>query len=368
MTDQIVMFAMKQSSWGQRRPIQWVPLELQISNMRMKNVNIIRKEDLRNVDMLNGDLALSEPMLNDFLQVKHSLGELIYYHLPGLDKFVIIHPLSLVNILRSFVTDEQFFPVDQNLNSILQNLIKTGIINKTDLLQLWQQDHFHQYMQNDSSKEFVILLLQHLDILINLKRSKQTHVYLVPCVIKTVRPSNFHYVENQKENTICMRYTIARHSIPTSLAYQIVGALTCTWPLKYEDKQPYLYHKAAWFNVSDENELRIWIEGNHIIVMLTNDLALLYVMDVAASVQNVLQRILSRPFCSIITALEQISQKKYQSCTMEVGVPCGHNVCYTSLQNVIMNEKWICGQKMNHDTRYLRYWVFSKGKNNVVST
>ncbi|CAG2224605.1 unnamed protein product [Mytilus edulis] len=365
MTDQIVMFAMKQSSWGQRRPIQWVPLELQISNMRMKNVNIIRKEDLRNVDMLNGDLALSEPMLNDFLQVKHSLGELIYYHLPGLDKFVIIHPLSLVNILRSFVTDEQFFPVDQNLNSILQNLIKTGIINKTDLLQLWQQDHFHQYMQNDSSKEFVILLLQHLDILINLKRSKQTHVYLVPCVIKTVRPSNFHYVENQKENTICMRYTIARHSIPTSLAYQIVGALTCTWPLKYEDKQPCLYHKAAWFNVSDENELRIWIEDNHIIVMLTNDLALLHMSpDVAASVQECLTKNIESSLLFHYNSFgEQISQKKVSELyTMEVGVPCGHNVCYTSLQNVIMNEKWICGQKMNHDTRYLRYWVFNKVK------
>ncbi|CAG2249533.1 unnamed protein product [Mytilus edulis] len=31
MTDQVVIFAMKQSSWGQRRPMQWVPLELQIS-------------------------------------------------------------------------------------------------------------------------------------------------------------------------------------------------------------------------------------------------------------------------------------------------------------------------------------------------
>ncbi|CAG2245973.1 unnamed protein product [Mytilus edulis] len=67
MTDQIVIFAMKQTSWGQRRPMQWVPLELQISNMKMKNINILTKENLQQVNELNADLALNENQMDDFL-------------------------------------------------------------------------------------------------------------------------------------------------------------------------------------------------------------------------------------------------------------------------------------------------------------
>ncbi|CAG2220277.1 unnamed protein product [Mytilus edulis] len=122
MTDQIVIFAMKQSTWGQRRPMQWVPLELQLTNMRMRKLNILTKDDISKVNELNEDLALNESQLEDFLNVQHSLGKLIYYPLPLLDNFVIIYPPALVNILRSFVTCSQFFPEKENLKSILQNL------------------------------------------------------------------------------------------------------------------------------------------------------------------------------------------------------------------------------------------------------
>ncbi|CAG2208115.1 unnamed protein product [Mytilus edulis] len=74
MTNQVVMFAKQQSSWGQRRPMQWVPLQLQIANMRMKNINIITKKDLLNVNELNDDHGLEESQLDDFLLVQHSLG------------------------------------------------------------------------------------------------------------------------------------------------------------------------------------------------------------------------------------------------------------------------------------------------------
>lgn len=153
MTEQVVIFAMKQSSWGQRRPMQWVPLEIQISNMRMKNINIITQDDLRKVNNLNNDLALEESQLNDFLLVQHSLGKLMYYNLSGLNNCIIIHPPALVNILRSFVTDEKFFPGEKNLKFILQQLNDTGKIYKTDLLQLWEQEHFHQLMSNETIRD-----------------------------------------------------------------------------------------------------------------------------------------------------------------------------------------------------------------------
>ncbi|CAG2189434.1 unnamed protein product [Mytilus edulis] len=366
MTDQVVLFAMKQNSWGQRRPMQWVPLELQISKMRMKNVNIISKEDLLHVNMLNRDLALDEHQLNAFLLVQHSLGKLMYYDLDGLNQFIIIHPPALVNILRSFVTDEKFFPANPSLKAILQNMTDTGKIYKQDLLQLWQQDHFHQYMQDDSIKDFVIQLLIYLDILIIPKASKQiSHVYLVPCMIKAPRPSSFNVADNQGVNTICLRYTLARSSIPTSLAYKIIGASISAWPLKVEDNKPCLYHKAALFNVSEDNELRIWLKDNRVLVNLTNSDSLLSLSpDIAASVQecltNNIESCLLFHYNSFGRKLKRTQISDLY--TMEIGTSCENSVCFTAPEHVMMNERWTCGNGKVHDTRYLRFWLFNKSQ------
>jgi hypothetical protein len=40
----------------------------------------------------------------------------------------------LVNILRSFITDEHFWPHDESLRDILRAMINTGEIAKKDLL------------------------------------------------------------------------------------------------------------------------------------------------------------------------------------------------------------------------------------------
>ncbi|CAC5397212.1 unnamed protein product [Mytilus coruscus] len=367
MTDQVVIFAMKQSSWGQRRPMQWVPLELQLSNMRMKNINIVTREDLRNVNMLNDDLALNESQLEDFLLVQHSLGKLMYYNLPGLDKHIIIHPPALVNILRSFVTDERFFPADQCLTSILQAMTMTGKIYKKDLLKIWQQEPVHRYMPDDTIKEFVVQLLIHLDILIIPKGAKQNSsypdVYIVPCTIKAIRPSNFNLVDSKEERSICLRYTLARHSIPTALAYKIIGTAINAWPLKYEFQKLCLYHKASVLNVSEDNELRIWIEDNRVMVYMVNQKSLLSISpDIAASVQECLTKNIESSLLFHCKSFGRkiTSTKVVNLYTMEVGVPCGSDICFIPSQDVLRIDRWKCDKGRQHDTRYLRYWVFDK--------
>ncbi|XP_052083870.1 uncharacterized protein LOC127721232 [Mytilus californianus] len=368
MTDQVVMFAMQQSSWGQRRPMQWVPLQLQISNMRMKNINIITKKDLLNVNKLNDDLALGEGQLDDFLLVQHSLGKLMYYNRNGLDKFIIIHPPALVNILRSFVTDERFFPAEKDLKSILQTLTDTGKIDKKDLLKLWQQNHLHEYMPDDSIKEFVLKLLIHLDILIIPKANTQTSVYdvyLVPCMIKVSKPFGFNSFDNQIQQTICLRYSLSLHSIPTALAYKVLGAALNAWPLKYKNQKPCLYHKAAVLNVNEENEIRICLEDNRVLISLANQQSLLDISpDVAASIQECLTKNLES---SLLFYYNSFGRKMKQTnvselYTIELGIPCDRYVCFISSQESLTNDKWICDNGKVHETRYLRYWVFNKSQ------
>ncbi|VDI17402.1 Hypothetical predicted protein, partial [Mytilus galloprovincialis] len=367
MTDQVVTFAMKQSSWGQRRPMQWVPLELQLSNMRTKNISIVTREDLRSVNMLNDDLALNESQLEQFLLVQHSLGKLMYYNLPGLDKHIIVHPPALVNILRSFVTDEMFFPADQCLKSILQTMTMTGKIYKKDLFKLWQQDPVHRYMPDNTIKEFVIQLLTHLDILIIPKGAEQSSsfsdVYIVPCTIKATRPSDFYLVDSMDERIICLRYTLARHSIPTALAYKIIGTAINSWPLKYELQKPCLYHKASVLNVSEDNELRIWIEDNRVIVCMVNQNSLLSISpDIAASVQECLTRNIESSLLFHCKSFgRKITPTKVADLyTIEVGIPCGSEFCFILSEDALKIDNWKCGKGRQHDTRYLRYWVFDK--------
>jgi hypothetical protein len=99
----------------------------------------------------------------------------------------------LVNILRSFITDEHFWPDDKSLQDILRTMINTGEIPPKDLLKLWSQKEFDQHMPNNDMKEFIIKVLVHLDILVEPKRysqKQQTNVqsYLVPCIVKRTLP------------------------------------------------------------------------------------------------------------------------------------------------------------------------------------
>jgi hypothetical protein len=87
----------------------------------------------------------------------------------------------LVNILRSFITAECFWPEDKKLKGILETLTKTEKITKQNLLTLWSQEKFHQHMPNDDFKEFIIQVLVHLDILRE-QRHYKPESYLVPCM------------------------------------------------------------------------------------------------------------------------------------------------------------------------------------------
>ena len=164
-------------------PIAWVPLELQMSELRLHNMNIISKEELMTLNQRNGDLELSVEHIKDFLNDQHSLGKILYFDQQGLDHFIIVQPQSLVNILRSFITAECFWPEDKKLKGILETLTKTEKITKQNLLTLWSQEKFHQHMPNDDFKEFIIQVLVHLDILRE-QRHYKPESYLVPCMVK----------------------------------------------------------------------------------------------------------------------------------------------------------------------------------------
>ena len=54
----LVEIAFRQKSWGERRPMAWVPLDLQFSEMRSHNTTLISKEDITALNRSNNDLII----------------------------------------------------------------------------------------------------------------------------------------------------------------------------------------------------------------------------------------------------------------------------------------------------------------------
>ena len=360
----LVEVACQQKSWGKRMPMAWVPLELQMSDLRFHNMNIISKEELMTLNQRNGDLKLSVEQIKYFLDVQHSLGKILYLDNQGLDHFIIVQPQSLVHILRSFITDEHFWRKDKKLKYIFEPLMNTGQIPKAYLFKLWSQEKFHKHMPNDYFKEFIIQVLVHLDILVEPKQYRpEQESYIVPCMVKCTLPGDL-YVKSA-EQTICLSYTLRKSSIPAALSFKLIGAALNLWPLQKTNSDSIcLYQQAAIFCIDESNELLLQVKDGKVFVYLTNKSTKRCILpDIASTVQECLTltitKVLEFYHKSFGKSLSTFEVSKAfeldvaEWCTSEEG-------CYISVPKVKEGRAWRCKNSRTHQTKYPHYWIYSK--------
>ena len=368
LKSKLVEVAFKQKSWGRRMPIAWVPLELQMSELRLHNMNIISKEELMTLNQRNEDLKLKDDKIEYFLNVQHSLGKILYLDNQGLDHFIIVQPQSLVHILRSFITDECFWPEDKELKDILKTLMLTGQILKANLFKLWSQEKFHKHMPNDYFKEFIIQVLVHLDILVEPKHYRQEqeftdHSYIVPCMVKCTLPDDL-YVKSA-EQTICLSYKLLKSSIPAALSFKLIGAVLNLWPLrKTESGGICLYQQAAIFCIDESNELLLQVKDGKVFVYLTNKSAKHCISpNIASTVQECLTltmtKVLEFYHKSFGKSLSTFEVSK--AFELEVGEWCtSGGGCYISVLEVKEKTEWRCKNNRTHKAKFPRYWIYDK--------
>ena len=364
LKSKLVEVAFKQKSWGRRMPIAWVPLELQMSELRLHNMNIISKEELMTLNQRNEDLKLKDEQIERFLNVQHSLGKILYLDNQGLDHFIIVQPQSLVHILRSFITDEYFWPKDKELKDILKTLMKTGQILKTNLFKLWLQEKFHKHMPNNYFKEFIIQVLVHLDILVEPKQYRpEQESYIVPCMVKCTLPGDL-YVKSA-EQTICLSYTLRKSSIPAALSFKLIGAALNLWPLQKTNSDSIcLYQQAAIFCIDESNELLLQVKDGKVFVYLTNKSTKRCILpDIASTVQECLTltitKVLEFYHKSFGKSLSTFEVSK--AFELDVGEWCtSEEGCYISVPKVKEGRAWICKNNRTHQTKYPHYWIYSK--------
>ncbi|VDI03767.1 Hypothetical predicted protein [Mytilus galloprovincialis] len=370
LKNQLVTFAREQPSWGRRRPLIWVPLELMITKMKNDKIHVIPKTYLAEANKMNGDLQLTTKELDNFLLTQHSFGKIMYFNQPELNNFIIIYPPALVNILRSFITDEQFWPTDKTLNNSLQKMTDTGKITKKDLLNLWKQEKFQNDIPNeDDYKEFIIQVLVHLDVLVLPKRclawKNDVHVdyFFVPCMVKNKMRMSFLDDESFAKKTITLAYRLKMSFIPPALALKLIGAVSSIWPIMREDGRPLLYDSAAVLCVDDTTMFRIFVEDARVIVYLTHSKSKNFISpDIAASIQEcltlTLKAVLNFYLCSIGTRQQKLDVSKLF--LIEVGEICDKSPCVVSFPESKKSSEWMCGHKNQHSSRFSWLWFFQK--------
>ena len=366
LKSKLVEVAFKQKSWGKRMPIAWVPLELQMSELRLHNMNIISKEELITLNQRNEDLALNVEQIKYFLNAQHSMGKILYFDQHGLDHFIIVQPQSLVNILRSFITAEHFWPKEKKFNDILSALTDTGQISKTNLLKLWSQEKFHQDMPNDDFKEFIIQVLVHLDILVeprHYRQEKESKVqsYLVPCMVKHRPPKTD---VKSADRMICLSYRLLKLSIPAALSFKLIGAAMNVWPLQKRGEDICLYHQAAILCIDELNELHLSVEDYKIFVYLINKEKKDSIpQNLASTAQECLTLTMTKvlEFYHNRFGKSQSTFEVSKAFKLEVGEWCTSGEgCYISVSEVKEKTEWKCKNERIHQTKCPHYWIYDQ--------
>ncbi|XP_076071250.1 uncharacterized protein LOC143042693 [Mytilus galloprovincialis] len=367
LKDTLVDIAFQQSTWGQQMPIVWVPLDLQISDMRADGVKLITRKKLLKINQSNGENALSETRVEDFLLVQHSIGKILYFDEPALRGFIVIQPTAMVNILRAFITDIMFWPKKGPIRYILDNLSSNGVLRKPDLFTLWSQPAFKDILSKVRKMEYVVQVLLHLDILVEPKRyiekEKAVDLFLVPCMVKAMIPKNMQ--SNATDvRTICIAYHLRDMVVPSALSFKFIGASISIWPLKVVDSRFCLFYQAAILNVDNKNEIQIHIRGQTIIVYLINeDSKQLISPDLATTTQECLTLALERILKFYHRCLGyhdfQVVSDLFE---IEVGEICNGETCLIPLSVAKQQIHWVCKNGNTHETKLPLYWVFDKNK------
>ncbi|VDI07056.1 Hypothetical predicted protein [Mytilus galloprovincialis] len=89
--------------WGERLPNASVPLELEIADLVFEGKHILSLTEVEELNAASKGSVLSFDQLREFLHLQNLQGKIVYFDIPHLRDWVIINPILLVEIMRSFV-------------------------------------------------------------------------------------------------------------------------------------------------------------------------------------------------------------------------------------------------------------------------
>ncbi|XP_076088251.1 uncharacterized protein LOC143058673 [Mytilus galloprovincialis] len=368
--------AVEHPRWGELMPTTWVPLELQLLMEVENGVNIMSKAKLKMLNSQNEPMVLTEKQLETFLRVQHSLGKLLYFNTTTLRNYVIIKPAYLVEVLRSIVTEKQFWIKGKRFSRVLQTLRDTGFIDRWDIYSIWNQVSFKQILPY---KVFMIEVLVHLDVLVapqtenedlhhNIERVSR---FLVPCMITRHNKTKYMKKFCTSKTSIIMSYSFIEEVIPPALTYRFLGSFVTMWGVKnYKGKKRMLFSDLAVVEVDKSHDVAVQAMQNRVVVYLIHSERKEHIVPtLASSVQECLTAAVYRisEFYSTLSEDSNILQQKSHMVmpfNIEFGVHCQKTLCFFQPKDMPasgQDQGWRCScHNQSHDVNCLRLWFSEK--------
>ena len=369
--------AFEHPNWGQHMPTKFVPLELQLAKQSSEGKKVLSMTELEIINRKNDNMSLTTAQLDTFLKIAHSLGKLIHFDDEDLREYVIVDPAYLIEVLRSIVTQKLFWPKREALRKIFEHLSTTGIINRSDLLRVWEQTDF---MHICPYKEYMINILVRLDIMIQPKSnlfdnegnpppSTDDEYFLVPCMI-TERPLTETF---GNDKCIYMTYMFREQIIPPALLYRFLASFVAMRNVNVnkDPRELLLFTDSAVVSIDRDHKVKAHVQGNRLVVTLMHEEDKTRIApSIAATIQESLTRNIERTsdfYCAITNTSDY--QKRQYPFIVEFGVYCKSQLCFFKhhLQSVERRRRWRCPEHdIDHDTT-LQYLWFAEKVNIIVS-
>ncbi|XP_052070156.1 uncharacterized protein LOC127708967 isoform X2 [Mytilus californianus] len=359
--DQIVSIAFSHPKWGEPMPVAWITLELQIALRVEKGEFVLTKDALIAINTHETSVTLNEQALETFLKIQNSLGKIIYFNVKKLNKYIIINPLCLIQVLKSIVTIREHWPSGPDFSRTLLELSSKGIISKKNIFQIWQQPEFCNILPY---KDFMIDILCHLDILVAQKRydndtdDQVIERYLVPSMITTPCKSEWIPEMISNEKSLCLIYNFEEDIIPTGLSYRILSSCLCIWDLKIIRAELQLFAGCAMFGINQNHDLILIIKKKQIIIYLVHAFGKsCIVRDVATSTQECLS-VSIKKISDILNSAAGTSTSEMNDMPFkfQVKASCGCYVDYVKLKNA-SGDFWQCSQhETSTDINQMTIW------------
>ncbi|CAG2254618.1 unnamed protein product [Mytilus edulis] len=320
---QLVDVALNHPCCGELMPTKFVPLELQLAEKVEKNKKILTMDELNYINMQNDKMALTPAQLKSFLKVNHALGKLIYFDESGLRDNIIIDPVFLVDVLRSIVTDDQFWP--EHLKEMLKALKESGKLLQQDLYEIWKQDCFREI---GAHTKYIVDMLVHLDIICRQKDDEDgSSFFLVPCMIITKREDS---QQIDHDRSIHLAYRFKEEIVPPAILYRFIATFISIWKLRVSASSSRLmiFTDSADVTIDGEHDMRFDIEGNRFIVSLSHkENKNSIVPTIASTVQECLTHALTSISNFYFSVSKDSDCNRDLPFTIQIGIPCGTDLC-----------------------------------------
>ncbi|CAG2190455.1 unnamed protein product [Mytilus edulis] len=351
--------------WGERMPNAWVPLELEIAELVAAGKQILSLEEVEELNAISKVSVLDLEQLHEFLHFQHSLGKIVYFDTQQLREYVIINPLLMVEVMRSFVTDKLFWPKKRKMQEIFRRMSDSGIICREDMYNIWEQKDFRAILPY---KEFIFNILIYLDILAEQRRYDTAtgsrlpvENFFVPCMVTERNTTSFMDKECTPERAICLAFVFKGTVIPPALPNRLISACLSMWTLKQYEGRKLLFSGFIVVSFDKAHDIVVCVEGNNILLYIVHKTSAgLIVPDIATGVKECL-----------VTTMERISDF-YQStiheeCSQQlpfhIEYSCSKLKCFISEEEALQTNEWVCDEhNLTHRAGNTSVWNQDKKK------